>query len=245
MGIKRKIIIGFISIGTLLFLSGIISSLELIRFNSSTYSIMTDSRKSVENSANMLDAIQNQNTALLMSISDKSGVYDSIFTAESHDFKKSLSRVSSKLSTKEAVAGIVKTYKNYNEVVNNRPPVITLEWFSDIYKTTYYNLTSAIKELLVQTQNSVINQTQELHENAYRASMIGIISLAAGALLMLLFFFLLNNFFISPVLKIHSELKRAITLKVPYKVTLDAQDELKLLSENIANLIEINRKQNS
>lgn len=72
--------------------------------------------------------------------------------------------------------------------------------------------------------------------------MIGIIALASGVLLIVLFFFMVNSFFIAPVLRIHNSLKRAVTLKIPYKVVIDTDDELKVLNENIGNLVEINRK---
>ncbi len=244
MGIKRKIIVGFISIGTLLFLSGLISSFELIRFNSSTYDIMKDSRQSVENSAKMLDAIQKQNTALLLGITDSTGIYDSIFNAAAYEFQRALATVSTKFASEQARVKIVNANNAYTTILNAKPNDITLEWFSDVYKIPYYNLTFAIKEFMLITQGNIISSTEDLHKNAYRASMIGIIALAAGVLLILLFFFMVNSFFISPVLKIHNSLKRAITLKIPYKVVIDTEDELKILNENIGNLIEKNRKNN-
>ena len=65
MGIKNKIRLGFITIGILLFLSGIISSLELTRFNRATHNLLSKSQGSIEMSKQMLDAVQEQNTALL------------------------------------------------------------------------------------------------------------------------------------------------------------------------------------
>ena len=47
MGIKNKIRLGFITIGILLFLSGIISSLELTRFNRATHNLLSKSQGSI------------------------------------------------------------------------------------------------------------------------------------------------------------------------------------------------------
>lgn len=237
MGIKRKIILGFISIGTLLFISGVLSSGELIRFNRTAYNIMQTNKNSIELSKRMLDAVQEQNTALLMSITDTMSIYDTMLSGAREEFNRSFTQAQMQLHNSPELRNIQQANQYYNSVVNRRTDSVTMAWFSQIYKTSYYNLTHSIKELMVATQRDIIAHTETLENNAYRASMVGIIALAGGVLLMLLFYFMINNFFISPVLKIREGLKKSLSYHLPYDVKIDTKDEINSLNNDISQLI--------
>ena len=68
MGIREKIRLGFLALGLLLFFSGLISFFELSKLSRSTQSMLGASLKNMELSKTMLDAVQDQNTALLQII---------------------------------------------------------------------------------------------------------------------------------------------------------------------------------
>ena len=78
MGLKNKIRLGFLSLALLLFFSGIISYFELSRLSHSTHSMLGASFRNMELSKTMLDAVQDQNTALLQMIVSGSRNSDSM-----------------------------------------------------------------------------------------------------------------------------------------------------------------------
>lgn len=242
MGIKKKIILGFILIGSLLFLSGIISSLELVRFNKTTYDIMQQSQASIDLSRKMLDAVQQQNTALLLGLTDTTNFYDSVLKVSRKDFLDYFAKAELVMKDLPELKSVKEADSYYNSIVEARGDSVTIEWFSEIYNKPYYNLTHSIKEFMVATQKRIIDYTTDLEHNAYRTSMVGIIALAGGFLLILIFYFMINKFFISPVLKIRMALRKTVTLRLPYNVVIDTKDEIKGLSDDIAQMVAYNQK---
>lgn len=246
MGIKRKIITGFISIGSLLFLSGIISSGELLRLNRTTSELLKRSRGNIELSKTMLDAVQEQNTALLMSLSDSTSVSDSILMTHRLVFQNALQQNFAvfrqhDLDTKH-LEHIEASANYYNSIINSMPDSLDVVWFSKVYKTTYHNLTTSIKDFMIDTQNNIIDFATQIESNAYRASMVGIIALASGFLLIVLFYFMLNNFFIKPVLQIRRGLKNYLERSIPFDVPVATDDEIREISQLTTQLIEKSKR---
>lgn len=244
MGIKHKIQLGFITIGILLFFSGIISSLELAKFSRTTHNLLTRSQRSIEMSKQMLDAVQEQNTALLLSITDssRSAVYDSLIVKGDRDFVRAFRSAQNALRDPVQLEAIRTASQYYNSIVSQVSDSTDIAWFTDVYKTSYYNLTHAIKEFMVQIQQRTIDYTAQLERNAYRASMVGIIALGAGILLLMVFYFMLNNYFIGPVLQITKSLKGYVNSRLPFEVTVTTRDEINTLKEYIAALVSANKK---
>lgn len=244
MGIKHKIRLGFITIGILLFLSGIISSLELARFNRTTHNLLERSQGSIEISKQMLDAVQEQNTALLLSITDTSrnSVYDSLIAKGVRDFERAFRSAQAALREPVQMEAIRTASEYYNSIVSQVTDSTDIAWFTDVYKTSYYNLTHAIKEFMLQIQRRTIEYTAQLERNAYRASMVGIIALGAGILLLTVFYFMLSNYFIGPVLQITKSLKGYVNSRLPFEVTVSTRDEINTLKEYIAALVSANKK---
>lgn len=243
MGIKRKILLGFISIGVLLFLSGIISTLELVRFNHSTSQLLDRNRTNIELSKEMLDAVQEQNTALLMNITESTHtMHDSVLLVSRVQFEKALDRASRTFFDSPKIEQLREANNQYNQVVKNIADTINVEWFSQVYKTSYYNLTNNIKEFMVGTQQQIIEYTAELESNAYRATMVGIIALAAGLILIVMFYYMINRFFIAPVIAMQNSLSRHLKLHTTFDVPLSAKDEIMTLRDDISKVIENTKK---
>jgi len=78
MGIKQKIRLGFFALGLLLFFSGLMSYFELNKLSHSTRDMLDASLKNMELSKEMLDAVQDQNTALLQMLVAGDSRYDSL-----------------------------------------------------------------------------------------------------------------------------------------------------------------------
>lgn len=237
MGIKKKVVLGFISIGTLLFFSGVISSGELLRLNRSTYQVLQRSINSIEISKRMLDAVQEQNTALLLCVTDTTQLYDSLLVMGADAFSRALIEAQITITNSPSLARVAEANTYYNSIVAQRGDTVTLEWFSQIYKTPYYNLTHSIKEFMLSTQNAIVDYTKLIEDNAYRASMVGIIALASGILLIIIFYFMINQFLVAPISSIHKGLQRYLALRIPFDPKVDTKDEIMQLSDDIGQLI--------
>ena len=239
MGIREKIRLGFLALGLLLFFSGLISFFELSKLSRSTQSMLGASLKNMELSKTMLDAVQDQNTALLQIIvsgrSDRES--DSLLHAGREKFEAAISDAKISIRDLQGFDSVYAANISYNETVGaylrDSLRKENVDWFVDIYKTSYSDLTSSIKNFMVSSQNMMDAKARRLEDNAYRATMPGFIALVIAIVIVLIFYY-----FITPVLKIDSALKAYLDSKMPFKVTIEGKDEVYRLKERIESLID-------
>ena len=240
MGIREKIRLGFLALGLLLFFSGLISFFELSKLSRSTQSMLGASLKNMELSKTMLDAVQDQNTALLQII--VSGESDSLLHAGREKFEAAISDAKISIRDLQGFDSVYAANISYNETVGaylrDSLRKENVDWFVDIYKTSYSDLTSSIKNFMVSSQNMMDAKARRLEDNAYRATMPGFIALVIAIVIVLIFYYFVNLYYITPVLKIDSALKAYLDSKMPFKVTVEGKDEVYRLKERIESLID-------
>lgn len=245
-GIRKKIFYGFVTLGSLLFFSGLISVFELSKLSRTTQNIMDTSIKDVELSKSMLDAVQEQNTALLQMViyNDRDSINaDSILVVGKQNFADAFNEAAKLHRNTAKLNGISAARDNYNRVVSqiyadsigNMP----IKWFTNVYKTSYYDLTLAIKNFMIDTQHTIDKNTARLQANAYRAIMPGIITLGVAIIIIIIFYGLVDLYYIKPVLKITYGLRNYLGSKIPFNVKVDGHDEIKELKEHIDELVSI------
>ncbi len=243
--IRKKIKKGLIFICSLLFLSGLISGWELVRVNSATEDLLRASRGNLELSKDMLEAIQEQNTILMLDIADTSTNRRKEFEKWGEKFQNTIELIKlafkTNNSTFQKIAEIEKLAAKYNEIIIATNGHKTLEWFVGVYSTTYNKLTSEIREFMVINENRIVDSAKTVEGNAFRASMIGVIALSAGILLVVLFYLMLRSFFLRPVMEIQRSLRLYLDRSLPYEVNIQTKDEISELNASIKTLYERDR----
>lgn len=243
MGIRQKVMLGFVLLALLLCFSGMMSYFELNKLSSSTQSMLDASLRNMELSKEMLDAVQDQNTALLQLIVTNIPGADSVLIQSRRDFDEAISKAHVSIRDLPALDSIYVANMRYNELINlqfantESTKEEQLAWVVDTYKSAYYQLTAAIKEFMISSQSMMDIKARQLESNAYRAIMPGIIALAIAVLIIGLFFYLIDIYYISPVLKITSALHNYLNARVPFKIEFEGKDELHSLKEYIETLI--------
>ena len=242
MGLKNKIRLGFLSLALLLFFSGIISYFELSRLSHSTPSMLGASFRNMELSKTMLDAVQDQNTALLQMIVSGSRNSDSMLIVGRQKFDSSMREANVLIRDLQGFDSIYAANVAYNRIVDaylsDSLHKNSVGWYVNIYETSYADLTTSIKNFMVSSQRIMDVKAQRLEDNAYRATMPGFIALLIGILIVVVFFYFINLYYISPVLKITDALKNYLNSKIPFKVNVEGRDEMFRLKESIEKLID-------
>ncbi len=236
MGIRKKIIVGFILIGMLLLMSGILTSLELAKLNRDTAEKIKNNEETLILSKQLLDAAQQNNSALLSSINEDFDVYDSIIASSSMDFEKTLLTLKHRNQSLGYIQRIEAAYSRYNNVLTSKSQKPTFDWFVNVYSDAYSRLSSCIKDYMMYEQDEFLKYTSVLENNMYRALMIGLIAFSASIILLLTFYFLINLFFLSPVLKMEKALREFLKANIPYSVKIESDDEINVLSSEIEEL---------
>ena len=240
MGIRKKIMLGFFSLALLLLFSGMVSLFELNRLSRTTKNLLDSSSRNMELSRQMLDGIQEQNTALLQMIVFGETDYDSSFVAGRKEFDKALAEATVTIRDLSELDSIYSAREYYNEVVSdyfNQWVRTDVDWFVDIYKTSYSRLTEAIKNYMTSSQYSLGVKASMLESNAYRAITPSIITLSVAILIVLMFYFLLDFYYTQPILKISKGLQDYLTSKIPFNVKTEGHDEISQLKDSVESLI--------
>ncbi len=246
MGLRKKISLGFVVIGAILFLSSIIAIFEFNRIRHSVTDLMKDNINSINTSRMLLELTDEYNFMLLSSVI-RDSTLNSAEVVYDDRFEKYIGNIKSRFTseTETALADSLSiAYKRYLAEISLASNIMKLsivnrkEWYNNKLMPAYKNLKDYKRQLGLLTQGALAKNTTELQEGFYRSIMPGIIAVAAGILLVFLFNYFVNLYFISPVLLISRGLKSYKEFNKSYTVQFDNDDELQDLNTEITSLIE-------
>lgn len=239
MGLKRKILLGFASLGGLLLLAGGVSYVEFSRLNRDMQALADKGARSAEISKAMLDAVQEKNESLLHYFAEDSLIERRQFSDGFEKLKALLTEARILYPRNSDVDSIYLSLERFNASVAqlSDPAVPNTRSLLSRYRDSYGELTYAIKSFMVSSQHTMVGETASLESNAYRAFMPGIIALIAAVVIIVTFYFMLSIYFITPVEKITRGLKNYLTLRIPFQVTVEGKDEVFRLKEYIDQLM--------
>ncbi|OJV18814.1 MAG: hypothetical protein BGO30_03300 [Bacteroidetes bacterium 41-46] len=244
MGIRKKISLGFVVIGAILFLSSIIAIFEFNRMRHSVAALMTDNINSINTSRLLLELTDEYNFTLLSSVILDS-VMDSNKVIYDKRFEDYIASIKSKFISQSEVSvadSLTVAYNKYLEVIGNASAVMSLrksereEWYANELVPAYNDLRKYKRDLGLLTQAALAENTDNLQEGFYRSIMPGVIAVGAGILLVLLFNYFINLYFITPLLLISRGLKSYKEFNKSYNVKFDNDDELQELNNEIKSL---------
>ncbi len=242
MGIRKKITTGFLTLEFLLVFAGLVSLFELSRLSRNTQNVLDASTRNMTLSVQMLNALQDQNTALLSMVASGRGPVDSLYLDGRRRFDKALSEATvtvRDLTELDAVYSARETYYRLTDdyFYGKGRLKATPQWFSDIYANAYRELTTSVKEYMASSQNSLVMRASRLEDSAYRAITPSLISLFVVVLIVMVFFYMIDHYYISPTLKINQGLNGYIASRIPFKVDTELHDEIRVLKENIDKIL--------
>lgn len=250
MGIRKKISLGFVVIGSILFISSIIAVFEFSRMKSSVTELMTANINSINTSRMLMELTDEYNLILISrviidsSITSAEILYDDRFDSYIASIKDHF------YSEKEvAIAdSLALSYSKYLSVISNSRGIMSesiekrKEWYENDLKPVFTDLRKYKKELGVLTQGALAQNTNELQEGYYRSIMPGIIAVGAGIVLVLLFNYFVNIYFISPILLISKGIKNYRDFRKSYTVQLDNDDEIAEINSEVKSIIDENKR---
>lgn len=240
MGIRRKVILGFAGIALLLFCSGMFALFELNRLSHTTQSLLDSSSRNIEISRAMLDAVQDQNTALLQMIVLNNNNYDSLYKAGKANFDKALEQATVTVGDLADLDSIYRSCNDYDQIVNDyvyASPEQSIDWFMNVYKTSYFKLTASIKNYMSSSQHSLNIKASQLEKNAYRTITPNVITLGVLVMIIAMFLFFVDLYVLKPIVNLNKSVGGYVNNRIPFNVKIESKDELLSLKENIEKLI--------
>ncbi len=259
-GIRKRVTIGFLSIVTLLFVSGMISLFELGQLSNDAEMLMSKNRRNMELAKDMFEAMYLQGNAMahIAVLGERDG-YDTIclnglvrletsLTA-AYDNSKSngyldsltLSVAELRMLTETFLAN-VRDENAGTEEENALTAAAARNWFSTRYETSMAKISEQISGYIAFTYKGLAPRAEQLSRNAYRAVTPVLISLLVMIAIVLMLFYFVMIYCVNPVLGINRGLADYLSFKLPFAVKQECRDELQELKENIETLINISKQ---
>lgn len=271
-GIRKRVLVSFLSVVVLLFFAGLVSLFELRRVSSDTEEILRASERNLGLAKDMLDAAARQNKAVVHSIVFRQHDYDTVLRASIDEMSHTLEVVreealaqtylDSLTASATAVQRLTKEYLRmqsdgtsvrgdrvelYGKKDSSIVKKITMDfdgarWYAEAYSKAYDKLTGSIKNYMISTQSSLAPRTEQLKRNAYRAVTPVLISLLVMIAIVLMLYYFVSVFLVRPVVSMNKSLGDFLRFGLPFKIKAEVKDEVAELKDRIDDVIQLAKK---
>ncbi|MDD3891184.1 MAG: MCP four helix bundle domain-containing protein [Bacteroidales bacterium] len=242
MGIRTKIMMGFIILASMLFISGAISIYEITKLGKSVKGLIYDNYKSIEYSRNMLDALDNQESALLFFVNGDTDVAKGQYFKAHHLFESNLDSATNNLQLEGEQMLIDSARFYYDKLKQQVEPIFSSSGFSlgeyleeinsDLLLTSKH-----VKNLMIINQDELFKSAGYLETSAQRAAIPGLIVIITSLIFTFVFTYLVHHYFVSPIIRLTKGINDFVKFRKPFDVVIETKDELFSLKESTVNLI--------
>jgi hypothetical protein len=243
MGIRFKILLGFLTLAIMLFIAGIWSIYELNSIGSSIPKLLDENYRSIHAAKKMIESLEREDSAILLLLLGKwDGGRSLLFSSDSlfnknFDFAYNNITIPGEQSQLDTIKNRYASYKNLWQ----RPIVGTqkegnIEWYFQIVHNSFLSVKSSLEDLIDLNDKAMYQMASNLEMRANRAIMPGIVAVLSALFFTLIFNFLVNYFVVGPIIKITERIKKFKENKIPFDVTIETRDELFYLSNEISDL---------
>jgi HAMP domain-containing protein len=238
MGIRLKILSGFLILVFMLMIAGIWSIVELKSMGASVEKLLNDNYKSINAARLMADALERQDSAILLVLAgnrDKGiEMVENSNSAFLEAFKVAKNNVTipgedrSILAVEAAYDGYRKQYRAPNgQFFHGSNPA----WYFEKVHPAFLGAKKSIEDLMTLNQKVMYETATGLHQRANRAIMPGVVAFVSALVFVFLFSYFINHYLVSPIIEITNALKQFQKTNRPIKLHLETKDELEELAE--------------
>ncbi|MBQ2702857.1 MAG: hypothetical protein IJF63_03240 [Alistipes sp.] len=244
-GIRKRVTIGFMSIVTLLFFSGMVSLFELGHLSTDAEAILDNSHRNMELAKGMLSSLHKQNYAVAEvavlgsassdSLSREGLIYLENSLAAAYDLSKGGAHLDSLTVT---VAELRRLTNEMLAALNDTlPSSFDRVWYNDVYMPVSSKVSEQINDYMSATHEGLTTRAEQLDHNAYRAVMPVLISLLVMIAIVLMLYYFITIYCVNPVLSLRKSLADWLAFRLPFAPKSECRDELLELKEDIETLI--------
>lgn len=249
MGIRTKMLSGFLILVMMLFLAGIWSIYESRTVGSSVQAILDDNYKSINAAGIMMEALEREDSAILLLLSGNGREGRQIIESADVSFEEGFRIAQNNVTIpgeKDQVAEIRKNYRFFKQLWLE--PIVgtgherNLDWYFQEVHQAFLNVKLAVSKLMAMNDRAMYQTATELKGRAHRAVMPGVVAILAALVFSLVFNYFVNFYMVKPIITITSEINRFLEIGAPMKVQIETNDELRTLTSAIRQLIARSRE---
>lgn len=243
MGLRFKILSGFLILSMMLFIAGLWSIYEIRSVGTSAQKMLDDNYKSINAAKMMLEALEREDSATLLLILGKWREGRTIIASGDSLFERGFQIANNNLTVSGEKAYLDSLESSYNKfrALWEKPIVGTkkegdLNWYFQKLHRAFLDVKVAVNSLMDLNDNVMFQTASELKNRATRAIMPGIVSIISALVFTLIFNYFINYYAVSPIVKITDRIKKFIDNNLPFDVEIETKDEFFDLASAIKTL---------
>ncbi len=250
MKLRMKIMSGFLILVIMLALAGIFSIYELTTISSSVQSLLDDNYKSIDASKKMIEALERQDSGLLLLISGEGTEGRKMIEKADTEFQSALDIAKNNLTiTNEIdfIEDIDFKYQTYRALwadpLANPSGDHDLTWYFNQGHPAFQAAKTAVDKLIALNDETMYRTASNLKNRMHRIIMPGIVAIVSALVFAFLFNYFIHRYFVNPIISITKEVQNVLKTGRPSNVEVETDDELKDLASAIHDLSYLARKQ--
>jgi HAMP domain-containing protein len=248
MGIRSKLMYGFLTLAAMLFLAGILSIVEFRHMGQSVENLLDENYATIASSQRMIESIDKCNNGILLILVGKAEEGNRIIESSDTAFSHNLIIVRSHINQKgeDSIINMIDTlYSSSRKIwfqhISGMEDKNKLDWYVNTADKSFSALTQKIESLANMKNKSIYNTTLLLKNKAKRAVMPGIVAIIAALVFSIIFNYFINYYFVSPIIKISKGINDYSAYGIPFKVNIETNDELMDLKNSVENMVNKSR----
>jgi NtrC-family two-component system sensor histidine kinase KinB len=249
MGLRLKILLGFLILATMLFVAGAWSIYELSNIGISVQNILDENYKSSDAAKSMTEALEREDSAILLLLLGKRKEGREFLRSADNLFEKAFETVRNNVTIpgeQEYVDTIRKNYNAYKALwAENIAGTVRegdLEWYFRDVHLSFLMVKGTVKKLMDLNDRTMYKTAFNLEGRAHRATMPGIIAMVSAFIFAVIFSFLINLLVVSPIIRITGGIQEYLETGKSFNVKIETGDELSHLVASVESLIERSKR---
>ena len=244
MGIRIKILSGFLVLTIMLLAAGAWSIYELTHIGASVQKMLDDNYESINAAKVMLEALEREDDAVLLLLSGKWEQGRSVIGGADASFQKGFDAakqnitVPGELSYVDRIQSKYAAYKNLwtKPIVNTRHQG-DVDWYFEELHSAFLEAKIAIEELMTLNDQTMYNTASGLKNRAHRAVMPGTVAILSALIFIIVFNYFINYYVVTPIVKLTKGVRTFLQTEQPLNVKIETNDELRDLLGSIEQLL--------
>ncbi len=244
MGIRMKILSGFLVLTVMLLVAGAWSIYELTHIGTSVQALLDDNYKSINAAKMMTEALEREDSAVLLLVSGNWDEGRSIIQAADISFQASLDTAKRNVTVPGERAYIDEIESKYSAYKNLwvKPIVGTqhernIDWYFKEVHSAFLETKAAVNKLMTLNDQTMYQTASSLKNRARRAVMPGTVAILSALIFTMVFNYFINYYIVSPIVRLTKGVRAFLETKQPLELRIETKDELLHLVSSIQELL--------
>lgn len=244
MGIRAKIMSGFLILAAMLLIAGAWSIYELKNIGLSAQIILNENYKSIDAAKGMTESLEREDSAILLLLLGRRDEGLAIMRVADETFGKAYEIARNNITIpgeQGYVDAVAKAYAAYRELwlqfAASPKDRGDLNWYFREVSPSFHKAKLAVSDLMNLNNQAMYKTASHVESRALRATMPGIIAMASAFIFAIIFSFLINLYVINPIVRLTSGIRDYLDRGKPLNISVETQDEIYRLVSSVEQLI--------